>query len=53
MKRRKRILEKDKLESKRKVTANNFPGINLDEELENGPCKNYEMYNTHVRSGID
>ena len=53
MKRSKCILEKDKLESKRKENAKNFPGINLDDELESEPCKHYERYNAHVRSGVE
>ena len=63
MKRSKRIFEKDELEAKKKFDKDqlqtkvqakhnaivvSFRVINLDKELKNGPCKNYESYNALV-----
>ena len=68
MKRSKHIFEKDELEATKKFDKDqlqtklqakhnaivaSFRVINLDEELKNGPCTNYESYNALVRSGDD
>ena len=45
------IFDKAVKEEKQKRFAAKLPGINVVEELKNGPCKNYERYNAHVKSG--
>ena len=51
MSKKKVIFDKVVKEEKRKQFAAKLPGINVVKELKNGPCKNYERYNAHVKSG--
>jgi len=53
MSKKKVIFDKAVKEEKRIRFAAKLPGIDVVEELKNGPCKHYERYNAHVKSGAE